>query len=71
MSDPVTPVNPVMMAVEGQRLLKLQRIAILTEEFLDDVLPQAGKLAIQRYDHLNELCILCREVKIEDLEEIK
>ena len=44
---------------------KLPRLIKLAEEFIEDVLPQAGKLTFQRYDHLNELCLLISEFKKE------
>ena len=45
----------------------------LSEEFVEDVLPQAAKLTIQRFDNLNELCMnitkLNAPVRIEEEEE--
>ena len=34
------------------------RLIELANEFVKDVLPQAAGLCIQRYDHLNEMCML-------------
>ena len=34
----------------------------LSTEFVEDVLPQAGRLAIQRFDNLNQLCMNMTEL---------
>ena len=40
---------------------KMNRIAELANEFVVDVLPQTGRLALQNYGHLNELCLLLND----------
>lgn len=43
----------------------LKELAQRADKFMNDVMPQIGKLCIQDYGNLNELCMLLTRLKKE------
>jgi hypothetical protein len=49
--------------VAGVKESEMNRLAELADELVEDIMPQIGGLCIQRFDHLNELCMLLSQWK--------
>lgn len=51
------------MSMDQQDLLK--ELTLRADAFVNDVMPQIGKLCIQDFENLNELCMLLTQLKRE------
>lgn len=54
------------MEFSQARFTEMQEAIDRMDKLLDDVMPQFGKLCIQDYGNLNELCMLITKLKSEN-----
>lgn len=52
-----------MTVAQSELQQDLPKLITLVDEFVEDVLPQAGKLCFQNYGNLNEMCLLLKKFK--------
>ena len=57
-------INPMKELIERNN--KMQECINKADKFVNDVMPQIGRICLQDYANLNEMCMLLTELKTDE-----